>query len=155
MSTATDSPVEPSVAATPGVELNGLVDRVLWNLKTSNTCVERRRAQRHPYPYPLRIWTGDACRNAKNGTVDIVGVGTIGMGRHISSGGLDFYSPDPIADRKVVVCFEREGIAPIKVLLELTWCQFGGHGMYLNGGRFLRLLDDNAKIPRQRVAPQQ
>jgi len=90
-----------------------------------------------------------------DGSIDIAGEGTIVMGRHIATGGLDFYSPEPIADRKVVISFDCEGDAPVQVLLELTWCQFGGHGLYLNGGRFLRVLDENTEPPRQQVKPQE
>jgi len=77
-----------------------------------------------------------------DGSLEVVGEGTIVMGKHIASGGLDFYTSEPIADRKVVISFQNGDVAPIHVLLELTWCQFGGHGMYLNGGRFLRALEN-------------
>jgi len=144
-----------SVFETPGVELRGIVDRVLWNLKTSHSCVERRRVQRHAYPYPLRLWSADACHIAMDGTIEIVGEGTIVMGRHVATGGLDFYTSEPVADRKVVISFDNEGTTPILVLVELTWCQFGGHGMYLNGGRFLRALDDKSRVTRQLGEPKQ
>jgi hypothetical protein len=146
MLTVTDSTVDASVAVTPPAELNGIVDRVLWNLKSSNVCVERRRAQRHAYPYPLRLWSADAFHTAIDGSIKVVGEGTIVMGKHIATGGLDFYTSEPIADRKVVISFESEGSPPIRVLVELTWCQFGGHGMYLNGGRFLSALDDKTQL---------
>jgi hypothetical protein len=79
-----------------------------------------------------------------DGSLEVVGEGTIVMGKHIATGGLDFYTSEPIADRKVVISFENGGPS-IKVLVELTWCQFGGHGMYLNGGRFLRALDNKPR----------
>jgi len=139
------------VAETPSVELRRIVDRVLWNLKTSHRCVERRRAQRHAYPYPLRLWVSNECRTASDGSIEVIGEGTVVMGRHLATGGLDFYTNEPIADRKVVVSFDSEGVAPIQVFVELTWCQFGGHGMYLNGGRFLRALNDSPQRARHRI----
>ena len=63
------------------------------------------------------------------------------MGKHLSTGGLDFYTREPIVDRKVVIGLECGNGQTIQVLTELTWCRFGGHGMYVNGGRFLRALD--------------
>ncbi|MDP6553618.1 MAG: hypothetical protein QGG71_03065 [Pirellulaceae bacterium] len=153
MLTATDPTVHGFIVETPSVEVRGIVQRVLWNLQTSHSCVERRRAQRHAYPYPLRLWLANACCMSIDGSIEAVGEGTVVMGKHLATGGLDFYTPQPIADRKVVVSFDSEGDSPIQVLVELTWCRFGGYGMYLNGGRFLRALSAKPHVPRQRVEP--
>lgn len=153
MLAAIDPTVQAFVDETPGVEVRGILQRVLWNLQTSHSCVERRRAQRHAYPYPLRLWPASACRISMDGSVEAVGEGKVVMGKHLATGGLDFYTPEPIADRKVVISFDNEGVQPIQVLVELTWCRFGGHGMYLNGGRFLRALDARPLVPRRRVDP--
>ncbi len=140
MLTATD-PIAPAcVPETLGVEMRGIVHRVLWYLQTTHKCAERRRGQRHAYPYPLRIWPAGACSTSRDGSIETVGEGSIVMGKHLSTGGLDFYTREPIADRKVVVSLDDGDAQSIQVLAELTWCRFGGHGMYLNGGRFLRAL---------------
>lgn len=141
MLTAIDPVMQAFVVETPHVELRGIVQRVLWNLQSSHKCAERRRAQRHAYPYPLRIWPASACRTSLDGSIDPVGEGTTVMGKHISAGGLDFYTREPIADRKVVVSLNSDDGRPVQVLVDLTWCRFGGHGMYVNGGRFVRALD--------------
>ena len=146
--------VEALVDEMYGVEVRVIVERVLWNLQTSNRRVERRRTQRHAYPYPLRIWPERACRMSKDGSIVTVGEGTVVMGKHISTGGLDFYSTGPITDRKVVVCLDVVDVPPTtQVLVELTWCRFGGHGMYLNGGRFLHALEEQAMAPSPEGEP--
>lgn len=154
MLTGNDPAVEAMVAETHGVEVRGIVERVLWNLQTSYRLVERRRTQRHAYPYPLRLWSASACRISRDGSVETVGEGTVVLGKHISTGGLDFYSTEPITDRKVVVSLDVADVPPTQVLVELTWCRFGGHGMYLNGGRFLRALEEKPNAPPRQVEPQ-
>jgi len=67
---------------------------------------------------------------------------------------LDFCSTEPITDRKVVVSLDVADVPPTQVVVELTWCRFGGHGMYLNGGRFLRALDEKQNAPPRQVEPQ-
>jgi len=119
-------------------DVQGILQRVLWNLQTSRKHVERRRAQRHAYPYPLRIWPANACNVSKDGTIETRGEGTTVMGKHLSVGGLDFYTQKPVTDRKVMVGLDGDGGPMIQILVELTWCRFGGHGMYINGGRFIR-----------------
>jgi hypothetical protein len=140
MLTATDPAAQAFVVEKPSVELRGIVRRVLWNLQTPHKCVERRRAQRHAYPYPLQVWPASACHTSPDGSMDPVGEGTTVMGKHISTGGVDFYTREPIADRNVVVSLDGDDGQAVQVLVELTWCRFGGHGMYVNGGRFVRAL---------------
>jgi len=142
MLTATDSTVDTFVVVTPDVQVRGMVQQVLWNLQSSNKYVERRRAQRHAYPYPLRIWPAREC--LKGDSLETASDGTVVMGKHLSAGGVDFYTHEPIADRRIVVSLEHGDSQPFYVLTELTWCRFGGHGMYLNGGRFLRALEKSA-----------
>ena len=140
MHTAIDPAVMSLVNGTSDVEVRGIVRRVLWNLQSSRKYVERRRGQRHAYPYPLQIWPAGGCRISKDGSIEALGQSTVVMGKHLSAGGLDFYSPGPIADRQIVACLDG-GEQPMHVLLDLTWCQFGGHGVYVNGGRFVRALN--------------
>ena len=59
------------------------------------------------------------------------------LGKHISNHGLDFYSSQPVPYRRVVVCFPSNQGEDIRLLMDLTWCRFCGHGWYENGGRFL------------------
>ncbi len=138
------SAAEPVVSAfvleAPGGHVQKVVQHLLRTVQSPQNYVERRRAQRHAYPYPLRLWLARACQISAN-VVQTVGGGDIVMGKHLSTGGLDFYSPEPIVDRRVVISLEAGHAQPVQMLTELTWCRFGGHGMYVNGGRFLRLLD--------------
>jgi hypothetical protein len=45
----------------------------------------------------LRLWSADAFHTAIDGSIKVVGEGTIVMGKHIATGGLDFYTSEPIA----------------------------------------------------------
>lgn len=143
---AIDSVISTPVIEPSGIQLRGLVQQVLWNLQSSRTSVERRRSQRHAYPYPLRIWPGHVCRTSLAGILETVGEGTVVMGKHLSAGGLDFYTREPMADRRVVVSLDGGDGQLVKVLTELTWCRFGGHGMYINGGRFVRTISSANQV---------
>lgn len=96
--------------------------------------LERRREQRFPYPYPIRLTPV-----SNDGTVPPA-ESVVVLGKHLNEHGLDFYYKDPLAYRRVIASFERHGCAAMHILMELTWCRFGRHGWYENGGRFLQVL---------------
>jgi hypothetical protein len=96
--------------------------------------VERRREQRFPFPYPIRLTPV-----SPDGTVSAADSVFV-LGKHLSEHGVDFYYTDPLPYRRVVVAFERGGREVLEMLMELTWCRFGRHGWYENGGRFLEVL---------------
>jgi hypothetical protein len=113
-------------------------------LEAAPRVVERRREPRHPYPYPIHLTPLDAGGQPDPDHTFVV------IGRHLAPHGLDFYSRQPLADRRVIASLDcgREGW--IGLLLELNWCRFSRHGWYENGGRFLSavrspLLDLNNK----------
>ena len=94
---------------------------------------ERRRERRHPFPYPVRL-------QPVNAEGDHVADSVVVVGKHIANHGLDFYYLQPIPHRRVVARFESVGCATVEILMDLTWCRFGKHGWYENGGRFLSAL---------------
>jgi hypothetical protein len=93
--------------------------------------IERRREARHPYPYPIHLTplTADGTANVNETFVVI--------GKHLAPHGVDFYSPHPLAHRRVIASLDcgREGW--IGLVAELAWCRFSRHGWYINGGRFI------------------
>ena len=97
----------------------------------------------------MKIWPAENCQANGKGDVRPVGDGVVVMGKHLSIGGVDFYSREPIADRRVIVSLNNGDGHETQVLLELTWCRFGGHGMYVKGGRFIRVLTDGP----ERISP--
>jgi hypothetical protein len=108
---------------------------------------ERRREKRHPYPYPIHLTPyGDDGRPRPDRTFVVIG-------KHLSDHGLDFYCRQPLAAKRVIASLDggREGW--IGLVLELSWCRFGRHGWYDNGGRFLARvasplleLDDQSRV---------
>jgi hypothetical protein len=96
--------------------------------------VERRREQRYPYPYPIRltpVWNDKGVAVTESVMV---------LGKHLSEHGVDFYYTEPLAYRRAIASFERGGREVLHMMMELTWCRFGRHGWYENGGRFLHVV---------------
>jgi hypothetical protein len=93
--------------------------------------LERRRETRHPYPYPIHLTPVD-----ENGRPQLDEAMTV-LGKHLSNHGLDFYSREPLPWQRVVASLPSSDTRWVAFLMELTWCRFGQHGWYDNGGRFL------------------
>lgn len=110
------------------------VDSALMATEPSRRPVERRREARYPYPYPLHVTpVASDGSPAVNETFVVVG-------KHLAPHGIDFYSRQPLAHRRVIVSLDCGIEGWIGFLVELTWCRFGRHGWYDNGGRFLGIV---------------
>ena len=94
---------------------------------------ERRTDTRQPFPYPFQLTPLVDGQPIVDDTFAV-------LGKHMSERGIDFYHTEPISERRVIATFENSG-AVQSMLLELTWCRFGQHGWYENGGRFLKLVE--------------
>ena len=115
--------------------------RFLLGIQPNRPGIERRREQRFPFPYPIRltpVTTDGSVPPAESVVV---------LGKHLNEHGLDFYFNEPLAYRRVIASFERNGREVVHILLELTWCRFGRHGWYENGGRFLQVLPSSSAVP--------
>jgi hypothetical protein len=95
---------------------------------------ERRREQRFPFPYPVRLTPVATDGNVSPAESVVV------LGKHLSEHGVDFYYNEPLPYRRVIASFERGGREALHLLMDLTWCRFGRHGWYENGGHFLQVL---------------
>ena len=96
---------------------------------------ERRRFQRHPFPYLIRLTPveDDDCTPC--------GQPIVVVGKQLSEQGLDFYHPQPIPFRRAIASLQTRGGQWLSFLVELTWCRFTEHGWYDNGGRFLQVIE--------------
>ena len=92
---------------------------------------ERRKEKREAYPYPVYLTPVDKQGNVQCDDTVVV------LGKHLSELGFDFYHREPLPYRRVIVSFELGSHRSVAMLLDLTWCRFGRHGWYDNGGRFL------------------
>lgn len=92
---------------------------------------ERRRETRHPYPNPVWITPLSDSGEPLDAETFVV------LGRHISSQGLDCFSREPIAHRRVITSFPSGENGWTALLLEISWRRFTRFGWYENGGRFL------------------
>jgi hypothetical protein len=117
-----------------GDRIASAIRSALTAIEPYKRAVERRRESRHPYPYPIHLTPLDV------GGQPIVDRTFVVIGRHLAPHGLDFYSHQPLAERRVIASLDcgREGW--IGLLLELNWCRFSRHGWYENGGRFLNVV---------------
>jgi hypothetical protein len=111
--------------------LSRSIQAVIAQCGTGARRLERRRDRRYPFPYPIRLTpVGDD-------GVTPIGEEIVVLGKHLTEHGLDFYYREPLAQRWVLATFECGSLGDVTLLLELTWCRFGRHGYYENGGRFL------------------
>lgn len=120
-------------AITQELDVRDCVRRALCGPQAPYKGPERRREQRHPYPYP--IYLTPVARDGVTPAAETI----IVVGKHLSECGLDFYCHQPLPYRRVIASLECGPDAWTGLLLELTWCRFTRFGWYDNGGRFLRL----------------
>ena len=107
------------------------VESAVMAIEPTRRAIERRREARYPYPYPLHVTPVATDGSAQVGETFVV------IGKHLAPHGIDFYSRNPLAQRRVIVSLDCGVEGWIGLLAELTWCRFGRHGWYDNGGRFL------------------
>ena len=113
-------------------ELRDQVRKAIRRSQTTYAGLERRRNLRVPFPYPIYLTpvdpNGDAVHEKRFAVV----------GRHLSECGLDFYHSEPVTSRKLIASLDDHN-DQVGFVMELTWCRFGRHGWYENGGRFVSI----------------
>ena len=114
-------------------DIEDLVRQVICRTRTSFDGHERRRCLRVPFPYPIYLTPVDATGEVEHEKSFSV------VGRQLSERGLDFYHNEPLTSRKLIASLAGEDDRMISLVLELTWCRFGRHGLYENGGRFVSI----------------
>jgi hypothetical protein len=117
------------------------IERILVAAEPKRRGIERRREARYPFPYPIQLtpYGDDGLPDARRSFAVI--------GKHVAAHGVDFYSGQPLAERRVIASLDAGREGWISLVLELTWCRFSRHGWYDNGGRFL------AVVPSPLAAP--
>jgi hypothetical protein len=128
-------PLAPPAAANP--EEQEVATSIHWALSAVESVrrgVERRREARHAYPYPIHLTPLD-----DEGRPDVDRTFVV-IGKHLSLHGLDFYCRQPLPQRRVIASLDCGLQGWVGLVLELTWCRFGRHGLYDNGGRFLSVV---------------
>ena len=124
----------PAAGNRQGDRVSAAIHSAIAALDSPRRAVERRREARHPYPYPLHLTPLDESSRPEVDRTFVV------IGRHLASHGLDFYSRQPLAERRVIATLDCGSEGWIGLLLELNWCRFSRHGWYENGGRFLSVV---------------
>src|SRR6188768_2257091 len=76
--------------------------------------LERRREQRYPYPYPIRLTPVTT-----DGTVPPA-ESVVVLGKHLTEHGVDFYYNEPLPYRRVIATFERGGREVAHIVMDLT-----------------------------------
>jgi hypothetical protein len=106
---------------------------VLAGLYPPRPTVERRFAQRFPYPQLLYLTpVGSDGVTAEGDSVVVVG-------KHLSERGLGFfYQQPPFPHRRAIASLEIQNGGWAGFLIEIIWCRFTRHGWYDSGGRFLQ-----------------
>ena len=151
MTTLLDIPLESGIGESRlrGEQEIGTAVRSLLGNIPIRIGVERRREHRFPFPYPIRLTP-----MTTDGTVPPA-ESVVVLGKHLTEHGVDFYYTEPLPYRRAIASFERGDREVIHFVMDLTWCRFGRHGWYENGGRFLQLLSssgyNHAIRPRESV----
>ena len=97
---------------------------------------ERRREKRYPFPYLI-----DLTPVTEDGGTQVGDPITV-VGKHISQGGVGFYSSEPTPYRHVVAKISDQSHQAFHMLIELLWCRFTHKNWYENGGRIIGELAD-------------
>jgi hypothetical protein len=134
-------PIEDLV--TDEFEVRDYVRQALAGPLAPRKLPERRRDQRHPYPYPIYLTPVGSDGETPAGPSLVV------VGKHLSERGLDFYCHEPIPHRRVIASLECGKDSWVGLLLDLTWCRFTRFGWYDNGGRFLRVAPVQPNLARK------
>lgn len=135
MSTLIQEPPLCSTACrdeSPDEEIRKQIWDVLNSLYPRGSLTERRRQNRYPYPYLVRLIPVGPDGHTPQGEPVVV------VGKHLSDQGLGFYHPKPLPYRRMIASLETSGAAPAAFLIDLSWCRFTRHGWYESGGRFLQ-----------------
>ena len=107
----------------------------VWSLLRANIPhmprAERRNDQRYPFPQLIKLWPMEADGETPAGPPMTV------VGKQLSERGLGFYHPQPIANRLVIVSFEKGDGRTLSFLLDIHRCRFTRQGWYESGGRLL------------------
>jgi hypothetical protein len=119
---------EPHAAAD---ELRTQVWKLLASAYPRGASAERRQDQRYPYPRLINLWPLRADGRTPHGAPITV------VGKHLSERGFGFFHPQPLAHRRVIVCFEPSDGRRVGFLLDIHRCRFTRYGWYESGGRFL------------------
>jgi hypothetical protein len=113
------------------VRIRENIRQVFAATKPIYTGNERRRDKREPFPYPIYLTPVE-----KDGTFSSEKTIVV-IGKQLSEMGFDFYHRDPLPYRRVIASFEITANQWLGFMADLTWCRFGRHGWYDNGGRFI------------------
>ena len=114
----------------PDEDVRAQVNGLLVTLFPPGQLAERRREQRYPFPYLIRLTPV-----AEDGVTPL-GEAIVVVGKHLSERGLGFYHPKPLAHRRMIASVEAAGGSWIGFLIDLNWCRFTRQGWYESGGRF-------------------
>ena len=124
-----------AIPATPPDDITRAVYSVLGRLCEGRCVSERRRQQRHSFPYLVQLTPVDDDGAPVTDRTMIV------VGRYLSEEGFDFYHQDPLEFRRVIISLDHAPSPPVSLLLDLTWCRFTRQGWYDSGGRFLDVVE--------------
>ena len=135
---ASTPPAAPVLGADPEVgrrnSICGVVQSALMDVRPPRHNVERRRERRHPFPYPVHMTPVATDNRIQSDAAFYV------LGKHLSHGGMDFYHGEPVPFRRVIATLAPAAENTCALLLDLTWCRFGAHRWYENGGAFVQAL---------------
>lgn len=126
-------PVKTNSVQKARQEIRIQVRKTIGRSQTTYAGLERRRNLRVPFPYPVYLTPIDPDGGPEHEKRFAV------VGRHLSESGLDFYHIEPVTPRRLIASLDDHNDPLIGFVMELTWCRFGRHGWYENGGRFVSI----------------
>jgi hypothetical protein len=130
----------------PEAEIRTQVWGILSSLYPRGDLTERRRENRYPYPYLVRLIP------VRTDSLAPAGEPVVVVGKHLSERGLGFYHPKPLPYRRMIAALDVSGAEPVAFLTDLSWCRFTRHGWYESGGRFLQVVASPVEPARESVA---
>lgn len=110
------------------------VSQILQLTRVPRPLVERRGAERTPFPHLIEL--------TPVGDNDLVTIGdpiTV-VGKQLAYRGIDFFHTDVLSFKRAIVSFDRGLGLDEHFVLNLSWCRFLRPGWYDSGGRFTHIV---------------
>ena len=119
-------------------EVRRLARSLLQGMYPGEMAIDYRSERRLPFPCLVQILP------VEDDGVTPAGESFVAAGKSLSERGLGFFHPAPLAQRYAVVTVERTPGAQAKFLVNLDRCRFTPQGWYESGGRFVRVVSEQA-----------
>jgi len=122
------------------IQIRNAVDAIIGDRVIQGSAGNRRVNVRHSYPHIVQLTPVSNGLQVPEQSIAVVG-------KQLSVGGFDFFHSEPLPYRRMIATLGLQSENPVHFLIDLTWCRFIGDGWYGNGGRFVKVMTGESRLP--------